>query len=43
MAEWGVAYWNRGDKAKAGELLAKALTLEPDSRRILYKIGRGIR
>ena len=42
VAEWGVAYWRRGDKAKAGELFARVLSAEPDTVRIYYKIGRGI-
>ncbi len=42
VAEWGVSYWLRGDKAKAGELFAKVLSAEPESERLHYKIGKGI-
>jgi len=42
FAEWGAAYWRRGDKAKAGELFAKVLTGDPETVRLYYKIGKGI-
>ena len=43
VIQWGVSYWNRGDKAKAGELFAKVLNAEPESERLRYILGRGIR
>ena len=42
VAEWGVSFWRRGDKAKAAEMFSRVLTAEPDSLRIYYKIGKGI-
>ena len=42
VAEWGVAYWRRGDKARAVEMFSRVLTAEPDTLRIYYKIGKGI-
>lgn len=42
LAEWGVSYWKRGDKAKAAELFAKVLTEDPETVRLYYKIGKGI-
>jgi Flp pilus assembly protein TadD len=43
VIQWGVSYWNRGDKAKAGELFAKVLSAEPESERLRYVIGRGLK
>ena len=42
LIEWGVSYWNRGDREKAAQMFVKALRSEPKNARFYYKIGRGI-
>lgn len=42
LIEWGVSYWNRGDRGKAAQMFVKMLRSEPKNVRFYYKIGRAI-